>query len=106
MKNSLFLIVFLLSGLVYGQKLSIKGTVNSYIDSKNTNPLYGAEVFLKNAKAGDITDDKGTFSIKSEVTLPDTLIIRASGYYSDTAIIKNNESVNYEITLYPEFVTE
>lgn len=106
MKNILVFIALLLGGTAIGQKLSIQGTIESYIDGKTTDPLFGAEVFLKNAKEGDITDEKGKFSIKADVVLPDTLIIRASGYYSDTAIINDKESVNLKITLYPEFVTE
>lgn len=106
MKNSLILILILLSGFTFGQKVSIQGTISSYIDGKNTEPLFGAEVFLKNAKTGDITDEKGKFSIKAEANSADTLIIRASGYYSDTAIINSNETINFRITLYPEFVTE
>ncbi|RYM35072.1 TonB-dependent receptor [Brumimicrobium glaciale] len=106
MKNSLILLVILLSGFAYGQKVSIQGTISSYIDGKNTEPLFGAEVFLKNAKEGDISDEKGKFSIKAGANTVDTLIIRASGYYSDTAIINSNESVNLRITLFPEFVTE
>lgn len=106
MKNSLILIVILFTGFAFGQKLSIQGTINSYIDGKTTEPLFGAEVFLKNAKVGAISDEKGKFSILTDAALPDTLIIRASGYYSDTAIINGRESINFKITLYPEFVTE
>lgn len=106
MKNNLILLVILLSGFAYGQKVSIQGTISSYIDSKSTEPLFGAEVFLKNAKEGDISDEKGRFSIKANANIADTLIIRASGYYSDTAYINSNETVNLRITLYPEFVTE
>ena len=95
-----------MSGLAYGQKLSIKGTIYSYIYGENTEPLLGAEVFLKNTKEGDLTDEKGMFTIKTKAKIPDTLIIRASGYYSDTAIINSLESLNFKITLYPEFVTE
>ncbi|RFC54523.1 TonB-dependent receptor [Brumimicrobium aurantiacum] len=106
MKNILVLFAVFLGALAFGQKISIQGTVESYIDGKTTEPLFGAEVFLKNAKEGDITGEKGSFSIKAEANLPDTLIIRASGYYADTAIIAKPESVNFKITLYPEFVTE
>ncbi|PKR81145.1 TonB-dependent receptor [Brumimicrobium salinarum] len=106
MKIYLTLATVLFASFLLGQKISIRGAVNSYIDGKNTEPLFGADVFLKNAKTGDITDEKGSFSIQSKVQLPDTLIIRASGYYSDTAIINANGSVNLQITLYPEFVTE
>lgn len=106
MKNILVLIVVLLSGIAYAQKVSIQGTISSYVDGKNTEPIFGAEVFLKNSKEGDVSDDKGGFSIKTNANLPDTLIIRASGYHSDTAIIDSYESINFKITLYPEFVTE
>ena len=106
MKNSLILLIILLSGFAYGQKVIVQGTISSYIDGKNTEPLFGAEVFLKNAKEGDISDDKGKFSIKTAANTVDTLIIRASGYYSDTAFVDGDETINLRITLYPEFVTE
>lgn len=106
MKHILFFLVLIINWSAFGQKMNLQGTINSYIDSKTTSPLFGAEVFLKNAKSGDVTDEKGSFSIKTEAELPDTLIIRASGYYSDTIVINEWEGNNFRITLYPEYVTD
>src|SRR5690554_2201198 len=106
MKYILFITIFILGLSAFGQKISIQGSVNSYIDGKSTSPIFGAEVFLKNAKSGDITDEKGNFNIKTDAQLPDTLIIRASSYHPDTVVISELEGNNYKVTLYPEFVSD
>src|SRR5690554_2409655 len=93
MKYILFITIFILGLSAFGQKISIQGSVNSYIDGKSTSPIFGAEVFLKNAKSGDITDEKGNFIIKTDAQLPDTLIIRASSYHPDTVVISELEEI-------------
>ena len=93
--------------MVLSQRMiHIEGNISSYIDGKTTSPIFGATVFLKNAKEGGTTDEKGYFMIMPKFQLPDTLIIRASGYYPDTVVISEPEGNNFRITLYPTFVAE
>ncbi len=107
MKYKLIFIGLMLSGIVLGQKtIHISGNVRSYVDGKTTSPIFGATVFLKNAKDGGTTDDKGDFKIASKAQLPDTLIVRASGYYSDTVVLNEPDGNSFRITLYPKFISE
>lgn len=107
MKYKLIFLGLLLSGISLGQRMiTIEGNVSSYIDGNSTSPIYGATVFLKNAKEGGTTDEKGDFMIMPSFSLPDTLIVRASGYYADTVAITKTEGNNFRITLYPEFISE
>lgn len=106
MRHLILLIIILFSGFALSQHTEIQGTIHSYIDGKTTSPIFGADVFLKNAKVGDVSDEKGDFKISIHKGLPDTLIIRAAGYYSDTIIIKQVKGNDYKIILFPEFVAE
>lgn len=107
MKIKLIILSLLIPWLAISQKpLHVQGKVSSYIDAKNNTPLFGAEVFLKNSKTGAITDENGDFMIHAKGEVPDTLIIRSSGYYPDTIVITGYKGNNFKITLFPEFVTE
>lgn len=106
MKNIIKVFAIFFSFSLLGQKIKIHGTLNTYIDGKVTTPLFGGEVFLKNAGVGDISNDKGLFSIETDIHLPDTILVRASGYYSDTLIIKEAKDHELNIVLFPEFVAE
>src|SRR5690554_5680075 len=106
MRHLILLTIILFSGFALSQHTEIQGTIHSYIDGKTTTPIFGADVFLKNAKVGDVSDEKGDFKISIHKGLPDTLIIRAAGYYSDTIIIKQVKGNDYKIILFPEFVAE
>lgn len=103
--------IFLMVGLlfvqsIYAQKIQLKGTINSYIDGKSTSPLFGADIFFKNAKIGAISDDHGLFLIEGVVRFPDTLLVRAAGYYTDTIPLAKWDSKEVKIVLFPEYVAE
>lgn len=99
-------LAILFSFSLLGQQIKIHGTLNTYIDGEITSPLFGGEAFLKYAGVGDISDEKGHFSMTTDLNLPDTLILRAAGYYSDTIVITEAKDQEYKIVLFPEFVAE
>lgn len=79
MKNLLLIVVILCCSASFSQQ-TLKGKVKTYLDKNESEPLFGVEVYLTNSNIGDVTDDKGNFSINGEIQLPDTLILRASGH--------------------------
>ncbi|MDX1652678.1 MAG: TonB-dependent receptor [Brumimicrobium sp.] len=108
MKSKLILIFsFLVSFLNAQHSVHIEGTVLGKIDEETNQPLFNATVFLKNADSGAFTDEQGRFMLMGDFNLPDTLIIRAMGYYSDTVFIRKGEKhLNVQVLLYPDHVLE
>ncbi|NBX81239.1 MAG: TonB-dependent receptor [Flavobacteriales bacterium] len=80
----------------------IKGLVQGS-DSTTKKPLFNAKIKLLNAKTGVLTSEEGTFEIVLPKNLPDTLVITAMGYHSDSIIVrKNDRFVSLNIVLYSE----
>lgn len=80
----------------------IKGVVYGSNNSKKET-LYGAKIKLLRADRGVITGEDGTFDLILPKELPDTLVIYANGYYSDTLIVdRSDRFVALEITLYSD----
>ena len=67
---------------------TVQGRIFGEIEGGDKTPIFNATVFLKKASVGDQTDDKGNFKISGKFEFPDTLFIRASGYYEDTLVLK------------------
>lgn len=100
MKNSILLLWTFMSFWSYSQ---LQGKVYGKIDKNDKEPLHLAEVFFKSTNFGKITDEEGTFLFESLPPLPDTLIVRAMGYYPDTVMVsKKDKKLNLEILLYPK----
>jgi outer membrane receptor protein involved in Fe transport len=96
-------VVLLFSGYSYSQ---IDGVVYGLVDDKKVE-LFGAEVFFKNGRQGKTTCSEGMFLFEFLRKLPDTLIVRAMGYYTDTIPISKNEKQLYlEVVLYPDNLLE
>tara|TARA_B100000508_G_scaffold141095_1_gene146729 strand:+ start:732 stop:2975 length:2244 start_codon:yes stop_codon:yes gene_type:complete len=86
---------------------TLKGKVKTYLSKNDSEPLFGVNVFLKNTKIGDVSNQEGEFSITGDFSWNDTLIFRASGYYSDTIVLsRKDRGRDYEVLMYPEYVTE
>ena len=81
----------LLSSYSLGQ---IDGVVYGLVGDKKIE-LYGADVFFKNGRQGRTTCNEGMFFFDFLPKLPDTLIVRAIGYYPDTIPIAKNEKQLY-----------
>lgn len=102
----IFLSIFISLNIFSQKKIHIQGVINSFVDDKTLSPLEDAQVFLKNAQVGEYTNNDGRFSINAKSILPDTLIVRAIGHYSDTIPITSYFDNNFQITLYPEYMME
>ncbi len=99
MKYILLVSLLFISGGTFAQ---FKGVIFGSQDGK-IDPIWGAKVFLLNAKEGAVTNDQGEFELILPKLLPDTLIIRAIGFISDTLIVtKEDRFANYSFKLYPE----
>ena len=98
--KQLVLSVLLSFGFYSSFNAQIKGLVQG-ADSISKKPIYGAKVKLIHAKTGAITSEEGTFELVLPKLLPDTLVISAIGYYSDTIILdKKDRFISLNVTLY------
>lgn len=100
MRNLLLIYLFIL--IPYVLSSQVEGYVYGSVDGKEKTPIYGADVFFKNNNKGKTTCDQGRFLFELPPRFPDTLIIRAMGYYSDTIpLAKGDKDVYLEVTLFP-----
>jgi hypothetical protein len=80
----------------------IRGLVQGMRADKKE-PLYGAKVRLLGAGTGTTTSEEGTFELILPKKLPDTLVISAMGFVSDTLIVnKSDRFISLNITLYSD----
>jgi iron complex outermembrane receptor protein len=77
MKIILLYLLMLFTANMYGQIITIKGTVTE-TDSKD--PVAGAYVTVKGKLAGTTTDNKGNFRLSTDARLPLTLSISSIGF--------------------------
>jgi outer membrane receptor for ferrienterochelin and colicins len=109
MKKILSVVLFTCIGT--GLFAQMKGLVQGSNNARKT-PLYGAKLKLLNAGIGAVTSAEGTFEIILPKDLPDTLVISAIGYASDTLVVdKADRFISLEIVLYsdqllPEMLVE
>ncbi|MEN9400360.1 MAG: hypothetical protein RL632_1463 [Bacteroidota bacterium] len=89
----------------------MKGLVQGSNNTQKT-PLYGAKLKLLKAGIGTVTSEEGTFELTLPKDLPDTLVISALGYASDTLVVnKADRFISLDIVLYsdqllPEMLVE
>lgn len=100
MKNSLLAGLFLLvNQFAFAQ---IQGIVFGMENGKRQ-PLEQARIQLKHARTGVATDEQGRFELILPKELPDTLIISAFGFHSDTVIVtREDRFTGLEIVLLSE----
>lgn len=80
-----------MKGIVYGSSSQVRETI------------FGAKLYFTHNKSGVLTDKEGQFEVILPKNLPDTLIVSAIGYISDTIIVdKKDRFISLEITLYSE----
>jgi outer membrane receptor protein involved in Fe transport len=105
------ILVFILIFCAFQTAAQLKGLVFGAGESKKE-PLFGAKVRLLKGKTGAITDSEGKFELILPKDLPDTLVISAIGFTSDTLIVdKKDRFISLSITLYsdqllPEVIVE
>ncbi|HYG37947.1 MAG TPA: TonB-dependent receptor [Cytophagales bacterium] len=92
------LVLFTLSlSAVFGQDqlVVISGTVT---DSDSGGPLVGVSVSVKNTISGTVTDTKGSFSLKSKLKFPFTLVFSMVGFRAQEFEVNGSNS-NLSINL-------
>lgn len=83
-----FMILFLVTGILCAQELTITGTVTE----NNTNdPIPGVNVLIKGTPVGTQTDFDGNYKIKASIG--DVLSFSFIGYESEEIEVKKNSSV-------------
>ena len=94
----LTMILFGISSISIAQ---IKGVVLRQDSTKNT-PIENAKIRLSHSNQGVFSNEEGRFEIVLPKQLPDTLIISAMGYLSDSIVVtKNDRFVALTILLFP-----
>jgi len=90
------LIIFLLtSAFLSAQKTGVSGTV---IEEQTGEPVPFASVFFQDSKIGTETDFDGKFDLESYYST-DSLIVRATGFATQTVSVKRDESqvINFRL---------
>lgn len=102
MKYLVLAIAFL--ACLNGANAQLKGVVFSHsADPTQKVPIYNAKVRLVNAGSGAYTEEDGTFDVILPKSLPDTLVISALGFISDTVVVtKKDRFAGMQITLYSD----
>jgi hypothetical protein len=81
----------------------LKGLVQGFDATGTKKPISMAKVKLLQSKSGVLTKEDGTFELVLPKSLPDTLIISALGYISDSIPVnKNDRFIALDITLFSE----
>lgn len=93
------LLILFLSGATQASA-QISGTVYGTDEFGNRETLVGAQVSLVASKIHTQTNARGKFKLAAPTVLPDTLIIRFIGHYSDTLILETNLPLELEINLF------
>ncbi len=93
MKNSFFVLLFLISFFVNAQT-KVSGVV---VDEFGA-PISFANVLFKNSTEGTITNDDGRFYMESDVTY-ETLLVSFIGYESKEILLSSKVNYNLEVIL-------
>src|SRR5690606_8332095 len=105
----LIIILFIFSA--FGSFAQMKGVVLGS-DGKKQEEIAGAKLYFLQAKSGAETCDEGSFELILPRQLPDTLVVSATGYITDTLIVhkefrfSNVKIILYEDQILPELVVE
>jgi len=93
LKNCLKLFFLFIVAAVNAQTIEINGAVS---DSKNKQPIAGANIVVKNSKKGVTTDFDGNYSIK--VNPNDILVFSYIGYATQEIKIAKTQALNVLLT--------
>ncbi len=81
----------------------VKGVVLGSEAKDKKEPIWGAKIKLLNAERGVLSEEDGTFEIILPRALPDTLVISALGFVSDTIIVaRKDRFAAFNITLFSD----
>ena len=98
-----FFIALLYLSCSMATNAQLKGLVQGFDAAGTKKPISLAKVKLLQSKTGVLTKEDGTFELVLPKSLPDTLIISAVGYISDSIPVnKNDRFIALDITLISE----
>ncbi len=106
-----YLIWATLSLSLFSVNAQMKGIVLGS-DNQTKKPIFRAKITLLNSNTGAYTEEDGRFEIILPKSLPDTMVISAFGYNSDTLVVtKKDRFIGLEVILFsdqllPEIVVE
>lgn len=101
MKN--IIITSICTLIFFGVNGQVKGVVFGSEVIEKKEPIWGARVKLLKAERGAITEEDGTFEIILPKNLPDTLVISALGFNSDTIVVTRKDRFTaFDITLFSD----
>ncbi|PWH85469.1 DUF5686 and carboxypeptidase-like regulatory domain-containing protein [Brumimicrobium oceani] len=91
----LFIFFLLTTNFLSAQKTGVSGTV---VEDETGEPVPFASVFFQDSKIGTETDFDGKYAIESYYAT-DSLIVRASGFASQTVYVKRDEAqvINFRL---------
>ena len=102
MKHIILLMFALWFSAAYGQ---INGVILGESSEGKTEPIYGARVRLLQSGKGAISNESGEFKLILPKQLPDTMVVSARGFYSDTVVVnKNDRFTGMAITLFSDVI--
>ncbi|MCK0123831.1 TonB-dependent receptor [Gelidibacter sp. F2691] len=88
----IFILLFALPAMVFGQEKIITGTV---VSSTDNIPLTGATIIVKGTTSGAITDFDGNYSIKANTG--DVLVFSFVGFQAKEATVGNQTVINVSL---------
>lgn len=97
-----YLIWATLSLMAFFSNAQMKGVVLGS-DNQTKTPIYKAKITLLKSNTGAYTDEDGKFELILPRDLPDTIVISAFGYNSDTVVVtKKDRFISMEIILFSD----
>ncbi len=93
---ALFLFLFIASGTIMAQKISVTGKVT---DASNGLPLFGVSIGITGTSSGTISDVAGQFTIQAPSKVS-VLVFTSVGYTPQQIVVGENTQLN--ITMVPE----
>lgn len=87
---SFLFVLLVISTRAFSQDIyTISGNL---LDSSNSHPLAGASLKVKEGHGGAITNDDGSFQLKTSVKPPFTLIVTSLGYATQEFVVTNTKN--------------
>ncbi len=91
----IFLLLIVISGGIFAQKIKVSGVVTSMMEDNITLP--GVTILIKNSTVGTITDINGQFNIEANAN--DTLVFSYVGMAAEIIPIEGKSTINVSMVM-------
>jgi outer membrane receptor protein involved in Fe transport len=100
LNSAIFILIFLSTNSIFGQKGVIEGYVR---DKENSDPMIGATVMVDETNIGTVTDVNGFYRINNLHDGEITILVRYLGYENSSKTVKINhaQKAQLDFKLYP-----